>query len=548
MGRTMKTENQSSSDPVWTSHVELLSQEECLPVIGTCQVTSILQNFGTTDPQNMDLIILPSTDLDNTYDAPTQNNYVILKDNGTPTSTVKKVKCKAVRKNQDIKKKENYENMLYFVCNLCPFLCTNDVKIREHLENAHKNKTTIKLPKLKCPACANIFYHRMSLRSHLIHDHGVGNSDLSQIIQAVLYYSSKQKETIQKITKPVEVKSLSEVEENGAQIDSVDDNHNNDFNDTTQKEERISLPQVDMAQNSSEKLIISLMKQSDPVTKCIDSKKTNKCIITGCKVGFQSIDKLNYHLQCHTEDGFKCHTCGENFLLWKPLTSHLWRMHKIDMDLYSCDKCDYKTDSLSKLNNIHKLIHGDVRAFACSICTKTFKNSKQLRNHKITHQEKTKKSLHRCQDCSKHFTDKRHLRIHNDVVHKKIKPFLCNFCGYKGPSKSSLKMHIRQHTGEKPFECDVCSYTTSDHNSLRRHKFRHTGHKPYKCSYCSYACIQSSTYKTHLKTKHPGLENDHLFICGKCQFRTVSKDIHMSHMVTVHKLKIETVECTEGQL
>ncbi|CAH1996993.1 unnamed protein product [Acanthoscelides obtectus] len=540
----MKTENQSTNDPVWTGHVELLSQEECLPVIGTCQVTSILQNFDTSDPQNMDLIILPPTDLklslvDNAYDASTPNNYVILKDNGTPTNTTKKInKSKAIRKNDkyDENKNDNYENMLYFVCNLCPFLCTNDVKIKEHLENAHKNKAVIKLPKLKCPACPNIFYHRMSLRSHLIHDHGVGNSDLSQIIQAVLYYSSKQKENKQK-TKPTKVKPASpQVEKHLVQLDSIDDHDNNDSSETVQNEERISLPQLDMAQNSSEKLISCLMKQSDPVTKCIDSK-SNKCIVIGCKLGFQSVDKLNYHLHCHTEDGFKCHTCGENFPLWRPLTSHLWRMHKIDMNLYACDKCDYKTVSLSKLNNIHKLIHGEVKAFGCNICSKTFKNSKQLRNHKITHQDKTKKSQHICQECSKQFADKRHLRIHNDVVHKRLKPFLCNFCGYKGPSKSSLKMHIRQHTGEKPFECDVCSYTTSDHNSLRRHKFRHTGHKPYKCSYCSYACIQSSTYKTHLKTKHPGLENDHLFICAKCQFRTVSKDIHMSHMVTVHKMK-----------
>lgn len=52
--------------------------------------------------------------------------------------------------------------------------------------------------------------------------------------------------------------------------------------------------------------------------------------------------------------------------MWKPLTSHLWRAHGIDMELFACDKCDYKTNSLSKLNAIHKLIHSNVKAFQVS--------------------------------------------------------------------------------------------------------------------------------------------------------------------------------------
>lgn len=52
--------------------------------------------------------------------------------------------------------------------------------------------------------------------------------------------------------------------------------------------------------------------------------------------------------------------------MWKPLTSHLWRAHSIDMELFACDKCDYKTNSLSKLNSIHKLIHSNVKAFQVS--------------------------------------------------------------------------------------------------------------------------------------------------------------------------------------
>ena len=32
---------------------------------------------------------------------------------------------------------------------------------------------------------------------------------------------------------------------------------------------------------------------------------------------------------------------------------------------------------------------------------------------------------------------------------------------------------------------------------------RHSGVKPYKCPYCPYAAIQSSSYRSHIKSKHP---------------------------------------------
>ncbi|CAH1117282.1 unnamed protein product [Phaedon cochleariae] len=552
----MKTENIPTVDPVWTHNVELSIPEECLPIIGSSQVSSILQNLDpiTTantanhevNPQNLDLIIIPTSDLNKIpcIENPLnlQSNYVILKEN----SSTKSVKPKLLSCNDNSKQKEGFEDMLYFVCNLCPFLCTKDSKITEHLENAHKNKTVIKLPELKCPACQNIFYHKMSLRSHLIHDHGVGNSDLSQIIQAVIYYSNKTKskmkeakhkihEKLQNVEKHTEINDFStDTKSMGA--NNYAGQHQADYsNGLPNKHEPITipLPQIEIPLSSSVKINNSTMKQN--ITKHLDSNEI-KCGLPNCKVKLQDLEKMNYHINSHSGDGFKCLDCGETFLFWKPLTSHLWRYHNINMELFSCDKCEYKTYSLAKLNNIHKFIHSDDKSFLCDICNKAFKNNKQMRNHKLTHKDK---AIHSCEECSKTFGDKRQLRSHMDVVHKKLRPFLCNFCGYKGSSRSSLKMHVRQHTGEKPFSCSACSYTTSDHNSLRRHKLRHTGHKPYKCSYCSYACIQTSTYKMHLKTKHPGMEKDLMFTCHHCQFRSVSREIYSVHMATVHKVKLK---------
>ncbi|KAL3288652.1 hypothetical protein HHI36_003085 [Cryptolaemus montrouzieri] len=299
------------------------------------------------------------------------------------------------------------------------------------------------------------------------------------------------------------------------------------------------LPQVNIDLNKTEQIFEQLGKQtsSNKIIASAENKKLNLCLFPLCRVRMHDKNKLQYHLNCHVATGFKCLECDQEFSFWNSLTGHLWRSHKIDMELYCCNECDYKTYSLAKLNNIHKLIHTNVKSFICNICQKGFKNNKQMRNHRAIHKSKSEKLVHECEVCGRKFSDRRQVKLHMDTVHMKLKPFLCNFCGYKSSSRSSLKIHIRQHTGEKPFSCDSCSYTTSDHNSLRRHKWRHTGDKPYKCAYCSYACIQSSTYKVHLKTKHPGQENDHMFTCPECQYRSINKDMYLTHMISVHKQK-----------
>lgn len=196
------------------------------------------------------------------------------------------------------------------------------------------------------------------------------------------------------------------------------------------------------------------------------------------------------------------------------------------MELHKCESCSYRTYSLSVLENIHRKIHSTERNFLCDTCGNGFKNQKQLINHKrIRHKTKkdngstsgaasngssagnvgdvdsataaTKtlkktKQVHSCEICGKTFNEPRPLKIHMNMVHKKLRPYVCSDCGHSAASRSALRTHMRSHTGEKPFKCDLCNFSSSDHNSLRRHKMRHSGERPYKCPFCTYACIQVS--------------------------------------------------------
>lgn len=260
------------------------------------------------------------------------------------------------------------------------------------------------------------------------------------------------------------------------------------------------------------------------------------CGRPGCVAKFREEKTLQIHLTCHTDDSdtaFKCCECLKPFVQWRLLRVHLWKLHGIDMDLYACGTCDFRADTIHKMDT-HEQIHSEERPYTCKVCGQSFKQHSQMCNHVTIHKRATDKKLDKwytnkqCEICSRTFANQKCLRKHIEAVHNKMKPFVCQFCGHAASRKAMLDLHIRTHTGEKPFKCDMCDYETGDHNTLRRHRMRHTGRKPYKCQYCGYACIQAISLKTHMKNKHPGLHG--IFTCSQCKYRTVNEQSLRNHI------------------
>lgn len=270
---------------------------------------------------------------------------------------------------------------------------------------------------------------------------------------------------------------------------------------------------------------------------------------------------LAIHEQCHittsetssTSASIRCPKCElesdqvRNWN-WNTLHTHLWREHNVDMELYTCPKCPFKTPILSRLNNTHMKIHFDSRDFKCDICGKAFKNSKQLKNHRRIHTKLP--AISQCSECGQSFYSAKHLKEHL-MTHAAAKgtadvidALKCETCGEMFYSKHSLRSHQLTHFDGKKFNCGECDYKSNDHNAFRRHQMLHRKEAKYKCSQCTFQCIQSTNYKNHILKKHPEASKDLLFGCERCNFVTVSKKLYEMHCLN-HNRTFTSVELVQ---
>ncbi|KAF3689401.1 Zinc finger and BTB domain-containing protein 40 [Channa argus] len=171
----------------------------------------------------------------------------------------------------------------------------------------------------------------------------------------------------------------------------------------------------------------------------------------------------------------------------------------------------------------------------CTQCPKKFGNQRTLQRHMAEAHRNTARAKKKvaCDLCGRTFAHPSGMIYHKRTEHFEEKPFACEECGAKFGANSSLKNHMRLHTGEKPYHCKHCDMSFSVAAALAYHtKKKHSEGKMYVCQYCKAVFAQSIELTRHVRT-HTG---DRPYVCRECGKGYSQASGLTVHLQTFHNL------------
>ncbi|XP_003783861.1 zinc finger and BTB domain-containing protein 40 [Otolemur garnettii] len=280
-------------------------------------------------------------------------------------------------------------------------------------------------------------------------------------------------------------------------------------------------------------------KAVEPAEEDCQSREQNDQGETGSLPGQQ--EKDTSASPDSAKKNFVCKACDKSFHFYCRLKVHMKRCRVAKSKQVQCKECSETKDSKKELEKHQLEAHGaggepDIPKkkkkrlpVTCDLCGREFAHASGMQYHKLT--EHFDEKPFSCEECGAKFaansTLKNHLRLHTGD-----RPFMCKHCLMTFTQASALAYHTKKkHSEGKMYACQYCDAVFAQSIELSRHVRTHTGDKPYVCRDCGKGFRQANGLSIHLHTFH-NIEDP--YDCKKCRMSFPTLQDHRKHIHEVH--------------